>query len=76
MRLDQSDSDGSFSLLDAAPGEYTVVAIEDGWGMDWTQSEAIGRYLPAGVPVTVPATTMTPRDQVVRLAAPVPLQPR
>jgi hypothetical protein len=76
VRLDQSDSDGSFSLLDAAPGEYTVVAIEDGWGMDWTQSQAIGRYLPAGIPVTVPATTMTPRDQVVRLAAPVPLQPR
>jgi hypothetical protein len=28
VRRDQSDSDGSFSLRDVAPGEYTVMAIE------------------------------------------------
>jgi len=35
FRRDQSDSDGSFSLRDAAPGKYTVVAIEDGWELEW-----------------------------------------
>jgi len=52
-RRDQSDSDGSFSLRDAAPGQYTVVAIEDGWNLDWSQPEVIRRFLPRGRPVTV-----------------------
>ena len=56
VRRDQSDSDGSFALRDAAPGQYTVVAIEDGWGLDWTRPEVIGRYLPGGVAVTVTDT--------------------
>jgi hypothetical protein len=53
FRRDQSDSDGSFTLRDAAPGQYTVVAIEEGWELDWAQPEVIGRYLPKGVAVTV-----------------------
>jgi hypothetical protein len=53
FRRDQSDSDGSFSLRDAVPGQYTVVAIEDGWGLEWSRPEVIGRFLPGGIPVTV-----------------------
>jgi hypothetical protein len=53
VRRDQSDSDGSFSLRDVAPGHYTVVAIEDGWELDWAQPEALARYLPRGIGVTV-----------------------
>jgi len=52
-RRDQSDSDGSFSLHDVVPGNYILVAIEDGWELDWTQPQVIGRYLPGGIPVTV-----------------------
>ena len=52
-RRDQSDSDGSFALQNVAPGEYTVVAIENGWQIDWTSPEAMARYLPAGTSVTV-----------------------
>jgi hypothetical protein len=52
-RRDQSDSDGSFNLLEVAPGEYTVVAIEDGWNLDWANPAVIGRYLPGGETVTV-----------------------
>ena len=33
VRRDQSDSDGSFSLMNVVPGAYTVVAIEDGWNL-------------------------------------------
>ncbi|HWG20481.1 MAG TPA: carboxypeptidase-like regulatory domain-containing protein [Terracidiphilus sp.] len=67
MRRDQSDSDGSFSLRDVAPGQYTVVAIDDGWKLDWQRREVIARYLPGGQPVTI-------REQsgpVVSLAKPV-----
>jgi hypothetical protein len=53
VRRDQSDSDGSFSLRDVAPGQYTVVAIQDGWELDWGRPEVIGRYLSHGVTVTV-----------------------
>jgi hypothetical protein len=70
VRRDQSDSDGSFNLRDVPAGQYTVVAIEDGWKLDWTDRETIERYLPRGESVTV-------SDQaggVVRLTAPVPVQ--
>ncbi len=53
VRRDQSDSDGSFSLRDVPAGQYTVVAIADGWKLDWTDSEIIARYLPRGESVTV-----------------------
>ena len=53
VRRDQSDSDGSFSLHDVPPGQYTVIAIEDGWKLDWTDREIMARYLPRGVAVTV-----------------------
>ena len=52
-RRDESDSDGSFTLQDVAPGRYTVVAIENGWDLDWSRPEVIRRYLPGGTAVTV-----------------------
>jgi hypothetical protein len=67
-RRDQSDSDGSFSLRDAAPGQYTVVAIEDGWNLDWSRPEVIRRFLPRGAAVTVmdtPAKVVTLGNAVV-----------
>jgi 5-hydroxyisourate hydrolase-like protein (transthyretin family) len=70
-RRDQSDSDGSFSLSDAIPGDYTVVAIEDGWELDWMQPGALARYLPRGQSVTVNEGNST-----VHLAGPVVAQPR
>jgi hypothetical protein len=53
FRRDQSDSDGSFDLRDVVPGKYTVVAIEDGWKLDWADPEVIAHYLPHGQSVTV-----------------------
>ena len=72
VRRDQSDTDGSFNLRNVVPGRYTVVAIEDGWVLDWSHADVIGRYLPGGIGVTVTATT----DKIVRLSAPVPVQQR
>jgi len=72
VRRDQSDSDGSFSLHDVAPGQYTVVAIEDGWDLDWTRPEVIGRYLSQGIAVTVTER----QGKLVRLSKPVPVESR
>jgi hypothetical protein len=72
VRRDQSDSDGSFALRDVAPGNYTVVAIEDGWELDWERPEVIGRYLPGGIPVSVTESS----GKLVRLSEALPVQTR
>lgn len=71
-RRDQSDSDGSFSLRDVVPGQYTLVAIEDGWELDWARPGVLSRYLPAGTAVTVNERS----GDVLHLSAPVAVQPR
>lgn len=71
-RRDQSDSDGSFSLRDVVPGRYTVVAVEDGWNLDWQAPGALARYLPHGTAVTVQDNS----EATVHLAGPVMVQPR
>jgi hypothetical protein len=71
-RRDQSDSDGSFSLRDVVPGQYTVVAIENGWELDWAQAEVIGRFLPKGITVTVTDNS----GKLLALPQPVPVQTR
>jgi hypothetical protein len=72
LRRDQSDSDGSFSLRDVVPGQYTVVAIEDGWELDWAEPQVISRYLPGGIAVTVSDNSGKP----VTLSTAVPVQSR
>jgi len=72
FRRDQSDSDGSFALRDVAPGQYTVVAIEDGWELDWELPEVIGRYLSGGIAVTVTESS----GKLVRLPEAVPVESR
>jgi len=52
-RRDQSDQDGSFALPGVIPGTYTVVAIEDGWDLDWSSPGVIAHYSQHGQPVTV-----------------------
>ena len=71
FRRDQSDSDGSFLLRNVAPGDYTAVAIEDGWELEWARPEVISRYLHDGTPVTV----TTSSGSEMQLSAPVAVQP-
>lgn len=54
FRRAQSDSDGNFVLKSVEPGKYTVVAIQDGWTLDWAEPETIRHYLPQGQLVNVP----------------------
>ena len=47
-RIDQSDSDGTFTLADIMPGKYVLMAIEDGWGLRWRDKEVLKPYREKG----------------------------
>lgn len=48
FRRDQSDLDGTFALHGVVPGSYTVLAIENGWDLDWSRSGVIAAYMKRG----------------------------
>ena len=72
FRRDQSDMDGTFSLLQVFPGDYTVIAIEDGWDLDWGKPEVLAQYTKHGQTITV-ANQAKGSSQ---LAEPVEVQPK
>jgi len=45
FRRDQSDSDGTFTLQDVLPGRYSVMAIEDGWDLEWANLTLLKKRL-------------------------------
>jgi hypothetical protein len=69
-RMDQSDSDGSFTLYRVFPGRYTLVSIEDGWSLDWARPEVIAPYLAHGLKVQIT------NQRTVNLSQTVDVQPR
>jgi len=50
---DQSDSDGTFTMAPILPGRYTLLAIENGWDLEWSKLSVLFPYLAAGVPLQV-----------------------
>jgi len=60
FRRDQSDLDGTFSLRAVVPGSYTVLAIENGWDLDWSQPSVIAAYTKRGRVVNVGSQTGRP----------------
>jgi hypothetical protein len=53
FRRDQSDLDGTFALRNVPPGVYTVLAIENGWDLNWAEPDVIGAYVTHGRSVDV-----------------------
>jgi hypothetical protein len=53
FRRDQSDLDGTFSLHGVIPGFYTLIAIENGWDLDWSQPGVIAAYRKHGRAIQV-----------------------
>jgi hypothetical protein len=53
FRRDQSDLDGSFSLPNVIPGSYTIIAIDDGWDLDWSQPALLAVYLSRGQTIDI-----------------------
>lgn len=54
-RLDMSDSDGTFLLGGILPGDYVLLAIKDGWDLEWSKSEVLRPYLSAGQKMSIAA---------------------
>ena len=44
MRMDQSDSDGTFTLPGIVPGKYLLMAIQDGWNLEWANWSVLQPY--------------------------------
>jgi hypothetical protein len=55
FRRDQSDSDGTFTLPSILPGKYTLIALRDGWGLEWSNPAVYGQYMTAGRELEVAA---------------------
>jgi len=53
FRRDQSDSDGTFTLGAVVPGRYTLVAIEDGWDLEWADPGVLQKYIAGGESVQI-----------------------
>jgi hypothetical protein len=51
---DQSDSDGTFTLNWAAPGRYTLVAIDNGRALAYADQSVIKPYLERGRVLDIP----------------------
>ena len=72
FRRDQSDLDGTFALRSLVPGKYTVIAIENGWDLEWSRPDLIASYLARGQKVVVGEE----RREAIKLADPVQAQER
>jgi Carboxypeptidase regulatory-like domain len=70
FRRDQSDLDGTFSLQGVVPGSYTVLAIDDGWNLDWSEPAVIASYLKGGRTIKIAGQSTQPVD----LGAPIEVQ--
>ena len=64
-RRDQSDSDGSFTMSPLFPGRYVLLAIENGWDLEWADPKVMFQYLPAGQPLELqPNASLTLNTKV------------
>ena len=68
FRRDQSDQDGTFTLRNVVPGSYTVVAIEGGWDLNWSEPGVIAVYAKHGQTIDVGS------DKPVNLPRPIEVQ--
>ncbi|MBS1799176.1 MAG: carboxypeptidase regulatory-like domain-containing protein [Acidobacteria bacterium] len=48
---DQSNTDGSFDLEGVVPGQYILIALDRGWGVNLSDPSTLRSYLTQGVPL-------------------------
>jgi hypothetical protein len=53
IRMDQSDSDGTFALSNIVPGKYVLMAIEDGWDLEWMNVDVLKPYREKGQTIQI-----------------------
>ena len=57
-RMDQSDSDGTFTLAGIVPGKYVLMAIVDGWDLKWAEEGVLEPYWKNGQRMEIAANEM------------------
>jgi len=67
FRRDQSDLDGTFTMRNVIPGSYTILAIENGWDLEWSKPDVVAAYAKHGQKVEIGSRT-------VNLSAPIEAQ--
>jgi 5-hydroxyisourate hydrolase-like protein (transthyretin family) len=72
FRRDQSNLDGGFTFSNVVPGNYLVVAIDDGWSLRWSDAATLTSYLMHAVPISIPSTG----SPTIHLPEPLSTQPR
>jgi hypothetical protein len=72
FRRDQSDLDGTFALQNVVPGSYTLLAIDNGWDLDWSQPRVIAAYAKHGRKVGVGENG----KQTMNITEPIEAQPK
>jgi protocatechuate 3,4-dioxygenase beta subunit len=51
LARDQTNTDGSYDLPAVIPGQYILLAIDNGWQINWKDATTLNRYLIHGVPL-------------------------
>jgi len=52
-RMYQSESDGSFLLGSIVSRKYRLLAIQDGWNLDWRDPAVLRPYLTKALPLQI-----------------------
>ena len=55
FRRDQSDSDGTFTVLNIIPGRYRLLAIDKGWELEWANSRVLEAFKAKSTPLEIRA---------------------
>ena len=56
IRRDQTNTDGSFDLVNVLPGKYILLAIDHGWQVNWKASGTLRGQMMHGVSVDLTST--------------------
>jgi hypothetical protein len=62
LRQDQTNTDGSFDIANIIPGQYILVGIDHGWGVNWGDASTLRRYLMQGVPLELKSSAVVKQN--------------
>jgi hypothetical protein len=62
LRQDQTNTDGSFEIANVIPGQYILVAIDHGWGVNWGDASTLRQYLMQGVPLELKSSAVVKQN--------------
>jgi hypothetical protein len=68
IRLQQTNTDGSFAFDHLAPGKYILLAIDHGWSVAWRTPATLNPYLLHGTPINL--TTSTTLNHPIQAQSP------